>query len=176
MPSHRRKASLRAALLAGLIAIVINTILLYLADFIPLQTAHGGLLNLLKLVFGSTLVKLGVADAWNASNLPGPGDAVFKTTFHILVGLGMAVVYAFVVEPILTGSVWIKGLAYATLLWLINSFLILPLIGEGIAGSHHLDVAGIVYYAGAHTAFFLLLAWLYDRLLPAQTQSTSEYL
>lgn len=175
MPSHLRKASLRAALLAGLIAIVINTILLYLADFIPLQTAHGGLLNLMKLVFGSTLAKLGVADAWNAFNLPGPGDAVFKTTFHIVVGLGMAVVYAFVVEPILTGSAWIKGLVYAVLLWLMNTFLILPLIGEGIAGSRHLNIAGIVYYAAAHTAFFLLLAWLYDRLSPAQTQRTSEY-
>lgn len=175
MPSHFRKVSLYAALLAGLIAIVINTLLLYLADFIPLQTAHGGLLNLLKLISGSTLVKLGVADAWNASGLPGPADDVFKTAFHIVVGLGMAVVYAFVVEPLLSGSAWLKGLAYALLLWLMNSLLILPLIGEGIAGSRHLSIAGMVYYAAAHTAFFLLLACLYDQLPPARTQRTSAY-
>jgi len=55
---------LGAALLAGLIAIVVNTLLLEAADWIPLVTARGGLLKLLKMYFASPLASLGVADLW----------------------------------------------------------------------------------------------------------------
>jgi hypothetical protein len=55
---------LGAALLAGLIAIVVNTLLLEAADWIPLVTARGGLLKLLKMYFASPLASLGVAHRW----------------------------------------------------------------------------------------------------------------
>lgn len=44
---------LGASLLAGLIAIVANTALLEAADWIPLVTARGGLLKLLKMYFSA---------------------------------------------------------------------------------------------------------------------------
>lgn len=74
---------LGAALIAGLIAIVVNTAMLEAADWIPLVTARGGLLKLLP----SPLASLGVTDLWAALHLPAADTPAFKTGFHILVGL-----------------------------------------------------------------------------------------
>lgn len=136
-----------AALLAGFIAIVLNSLLLRAADFIPLATAHGGLLRLLQMTTGIHL----------------PATAAFKWEFHGAVGLAMALVYAFVLEPVLPGRPLTKGLLYAAAVWLLNSFAVLPLIGEGVAGSRHLTFAGAVWFAAAHTAFFVCLTLLYAR-------------
>ena len=46
---------------------------------------------------------------------PAADTQAFKTGFHILVRLLIAVVYAFVLEPILSGSALVKGLVYALL-------------------------------------------------------------
>src|SRR6476661_6497638 len=54
----------------------------------------------------------------------------FQDGFHILVGLLMAVFYAFVLEPVLAGSALVKGLVYALLVWLANAFITLPWIGK----------------------------------------------
>ena len=154
-----------AALIAGLIAIIVNTAMLEAADWIPLVTARGGLLKLLKIYFASPLAGLGVADLWAALYFPAADTHAFKTGFHILVGLLMAVFYAFALEPILSGSALVKGLVYALLVWLAlaNAFIVLPWIGEGIAGSGFLSAAGMIYFAAAHTVFFVLLALLYAR-------------
>ena len=130
---------LGASLLAGLIAIVVNTFILEAADWIPLVTARGGLLKLLKTYFSDPLARVGIADLWANLHLPGPDTGVFKSGFHIVVGLLMAVFYAFVLEPILPGVPLVKGLIYALLVWLANAFIVLPWIGEGIAGSRYLE-------------------------------------
>ena len=65
----------------------------------------------------------------------------------------MAGFYAFALEPILSGSAVIKGLVYALLVWLANAFIVLPWIGEGIAGSGFLSAAGMIYFTVAHTSF-----------------------
>jgi hypothetical protein len=156
---------LGASLLAGLIAIVVNTLILEAADWIPLVTARGGLLKLLKVYCSDPLVRLGLADLWANLHLPGPDTGVFKSGFHIVVGLLMAVFYAFVLEPILPGAPFAKGLVYALLVWLANAFIVLPWIGEGIAGSRYLSFAGMLYFAMAHTVFFVGLAILYPHLL-----------
>ena len=172
----RISPSIRAALLAGLIAILINTLLLHLADYIPLETARGGLLKLLKTSFGGALERSAIGDLWNGLGLPKPDSAVFKSGFHIVVGLLMAVVYAFLFEPYVPGSAWVKGVLYALLAWLLNAFVLLPAIDEGIAGHHHLTFAGMAYYAVAHTVFFVLLAVLYVRFRhrPARRSSVTE--
>ncbi|MES2500684.1 MAG: hypothetical protein V4570_09115 [Pseudomonadota bacterium] len=156
--------NIRYALLAGLIAIVINTALLQLADFIPLQTARGGLLKLLKLLIGDTLRASELTNIWLSAGLPAADTAVFKLGFHILIGLFMAVIYAVMLEPLLTGSAIKKGLLYALLVWLVNAVIILPWIGEGFAGDQHLSLAGMLYFAVAHTIFFVALSLIYVRL------------
>jgi hypothetical protein len=53
----------------------------------------------------------------------------------------------------------IKGLAYTIGAWLINALVVLPATGEGLAGSANLSLAGVLWYAAAHTLFFMLLAY-----------------
>lgn len=154
---------LGASLLAGLVAIVVNTAMLEAADWIPLVTARGGLLKLLRTYLSAPLTGLGIADLWAALTLPAPDTHAFKTGFHIVVGLLMALFYAFVLEPVLPGPALVKGLLYALLVWLANAFIVLPWIGEGIAGSAFLSAEGMLYFAAAHTVFFVLLALLYER-------------
>jgi hypothetical protein len=48
--------------------------------------------------------------------------------------------------------------------WLINASVVLPASGEGFAGSAHLTIAGIAWYAASHTLYFLTLAYGFARL------------
>ena len=154
-----------AALAAGGLAIAINTVVLFAASSIPLVTAHGGLLTLIKPLASKLLVASGIASLWQAAHLPGVHSVIFQMGFHVAVGLGMAVFYALLVEPRLGGTAWRKGLIYAVAIWLLNAFLVLPAIGEGIAGSHSITLGGMLYFAMAHTIFFMLLALLYPKFL-----------
>ena len=148
--SRLNSSCLNAALLAGLVAIALNTAALAAADLVHLPTAHGGLLRFLVMLSGDRLRP--------------PGGAGFMFAFHILVGLLMALVYGFVLERRLPGAPWQRGLVYALGVWLANSVVVLPLTGEGFAGSAHLGLAGMLWFAAAHTLFFVVLATLYARL------------
>ena len=63
---------LGAALLAGLIAIIANTLVLEAADLIPLVTARGGLLKLLKIYLAGPLTGIGVAELMGVAAPPRP--------------------------------------------------------------------------------------------------------
>jgi len=41
--------------------------------------------------------------------------------------------------------------------------VVLPAIGEGLAGTRRLTLAGMVWFAAAHTLFFVVFAVLYAR-------------
>ena len=88
----------------------------------------------------------------------------FQVGFHIFVGLLMAVSYALLIEPLPPRSAWIKGLLYAAGVWILNAALILPATGEGFAGRDHLTIAGMIWFAAAHTLFFIVLASSYSEL------------
>jgi len=156
-----------AALLAGGLAIVVNTALLAAADAIPLVTARGGLLKLLTVAFGDTLAQSGVGAFWTRAGLPAPGGTTFQLGFHVVVGLAMALLYGLALEAWLAGPPWRKGLAYAVAVWLANALIVLPLLGEGVAGSRSLGLAGMACFAAAHTVFFVGLAVLFAHVLPA---------
>jgi hypothetical protein len=68
-----------------------------------------------------------------------------------------------VLEPVVPGKPLVKGLIYAAIVWLLNACVVLPAIGEGIAGSRYLGLAGMTGFAAIHTVFFVLLALLYAR-------------
>jgi hypothetical protein len=137
-----------ASLCAGAIAIALNEVALLSADLIHLQTAHGGLLKLLVQLTG----------------LPLPHSDAFSIAFHVIVGLTMAVAYGVFLEPLWRGPSWLLGLLYAAATWIANAFLVLPVIGEGLAGSATLGTAGIVWFAAAHTLFFVALSVLYPKM------------
>lgn len=150
MASTSRRAGV--ALLAGGVAILLNTAALATADLVGLTTAKGGLLKLLVQLSGGTL-------------RPPPG-AAFAAGFHVVVGLTMALTYAFALEPRLPGPGWVRGLACAAAVWVVNAAVLLPLLGEGFAGWHDLAPAGMAWFAAAHTLFFVLLAVLVACWLP----------
>ncbi|WP_454633983.1 hypothetical protein [Bradyrhizobium cenepequi] len=165
------RSRLEASLEAGAVAIVLNTAALKLADVISLPTAHGGLLRLISPWLAGPLNWSGLTALWQRIGGPPVSSTLFQTGFHLAVGMGMAVFYAFAVEPVLKGRTIAKALAYAAAVWLLNAAVVLPLTGEGFAGSEHLSFAGMAWFAAAHTLFFLILALLY-RALRAQRKSS----
>ena len=162
---RRRLNRLGAAMLAGSVAIVLNSLALAAADLFDLETAHGGLLRLIVSSLPSSVDRLGIASTWAAMNGPPISSKSFQTGFHLFVGLLMALFYAFVLEPFLPPSTAAKGWIYAIGVWLINASVVLPATGEGFAGSAHLTAAGILWYAASHTLFFLVLAYGFARLV-----------
>jgi hypothetical protein len=152
-----------AGLAGGVIAIVANTMVLKAADFVPVATAKGGLLRLIRPWFEPLLGKAGVTHLWSAVGGPSPEAPMFQIGFHLTVGLLMALVYALALEPALPGRAWMKGALYAIGMWILNAAVVLPATGEGFAGAAHLTLTGMVWFAGAHSLFFLLLALLFER-------------
>jgi hypothetical protein len=146
--AKERMPWLRAILSAGLLAIIVNTAMLSMADHLHIVTARGGLLTLL-LRIGPTL-------------LPIAKTYAFQQAFHIVVGVGMAVFYVFTFAK-LPASALARGFAYALVVWLANACIILPLIGQGFAGHDVLTPLGMIFFAIAHTVFFMLTAFLYHR-------------
>jgi hypothetical protein len=145
-----------AGVLAGTIAIVPNMALLSLANVAGISTSHGGLFRL----FTAIITRLG----WSLSLIDGRGNfpLPLKPYFHIATGLAMAIAYALMIEPKLPGRAFFKGLAYGTVVWCFNAFLVLPLTGEGLAGSHNLNAVGLIVFAVAHMSFFLALSMVYE--------------
>jgi len=75
----------------------------------------------------------------------------------------MSIFYALVLGHLLPWSPAVKGLAYAAGVWLVNALVVLPATGEGFAGSANLSFAGMLWFAAAHTLFFMLLAFGFAR-------------
>jgi len=72
---------------------------------------------------------------------PAPNSAAFQIGFHLVVGILMALFYAFVLEPLLPRGVWLEGWIYAVAVWILNAAVVVPATGEGFAGSAHLSLA-----------------------------------
>jgi len=147
-----------ASVLAGAIAVGLNMALLSSASAAGISTSHGGLFRLFTSIISSLGRSLRPIDS--RSNLPLSSQAIF----HILTGLAMAIGYALIIEPRLPGRAYFKGLAYGTVVWCFNAFLVLPLTGEGLAGSRNLNTVGLIVFAVAHMSFFLALSVLYEIL------------
>lgn len=161
------KDSLSFGLQAGAIAIVINILLLQMGAALGLQTGHGGLLkwSVMQLHLGPI--------QWHKAPLASLPMAAWKIGFHFVVGIGMALFYTLILEPLLRNrfTPMQSGLLYALLVWLANAFVILPGLSMGIAGSAVIPVSGMLYFAFAHTAFFVILAMVYARLIRSQIRS-----
>lgn len=77
----------------------------------------------------------------------------------------MALLYTIGIAPHIYRA-WLRAaLGFAAIIWFFNSLMVLPILGEGFAGSHTLNMVGMFAFAVAHFSFFLVLAWLVDRTL-----------
>jgi hypothetical protein len=102
-----------AALAAGTIGIIINTVLLKIAAPLGIQAESGGLLRLTTQTFAPLITQSGIGEAWTRAGLPPTDSVVFWLGFHLATGLGMALLYAFVCEPFLPGNGLLKGSLFA---------------------------------------------------------------
>jgi hypothetical protein len=158
---YRIGGQIKLALASGTLAILANTALLMAADQAGIATAHGGLLTLLR-------AWTHIPDAALATSWP------FQLAFHFCVGIAMAIFYGLIAGDPRRHSIT-KSFSYALAVWLANACVVLPLIGQGFAGSHALSFSGIVLFALAHTTFFMVNGLLLSgfsknqraRLLPA---------
>jgi hypothetical protein len=145
------RSKLWNGLIAGLIAITVNTLLLKCSPLLHIKAEGGGLLKL--------LLKAG---RYITVQPPFLHKTLFGLIFHYLTGLFMALMYVYWFSPLLKLAGWIKGSLFSLLPWAINSFIVLPLLGQGWLGNNQLPSAGIIYFFVTNWIFGLILGWLND--------------
>ena len=160
-----------AALLSGAVASGANMVLLGTASAAGITTTRGGLLRLFEKTVRHLATSLHVVAKTNQWSILPVSAVWFQNGFHVITGLFMAIFYAYILDQRLYGRPLVKGLLYGTAVWLFNAFVVLPLTGEGIAGSAHLKAIGMISFAIAHMAFFEVLSVLYERLSEAETNN-----
>lgn len=149
----RKMPLLNDALIAGFIAISVNTLLLQLAPMIHIKAEGGGLLKLL-LKYGRPIT----------GHIAFLYTSLFGVVFHYLTGLVMVIIYICWFSRLLKMSGWIKGSLFSLLPWLINGFIVLPLLGYGLLGNYKLSLAGMCYFMITNWLFGLVLGWLFAYL------------
>ena len=154
-----------ACFLSGVVAITINTILLQWGTHRGWELGNGVLLRFMQPIVSPVLVHSGFSAWWMDASLPSPTGASFKVGFHVVVGLLMAVFYAAFERYVRLGPV-AKGFIYAAAIYVVNAGVLFPMLGDGFAGYRIMTATGLIYFAFAHTAFFVLNAWLYEKLRP----------
>lgn len=116
---------LRNCLWAGIVAITVQTLFLKMAPFMRIEAESGGLLKLL-IIHIPTYINNSLLSFFHTTS--------FGLIFHYLTGFAMVLLYVYIFEPLLPGKGWQKGSLFSLLPWLINGFIVLPLLGQGIAG------------------------------------------
>ena len=152
-----------AALVAGAFGVVVNTALLKVAAPLGIRAESGGLLRLMTRALAPLANQTGLSETWTRAGLPMPDSLAFWLGFHLATGLGMVLLYAYVFEPFLPGKGLLKGSLFALVPWLINGFVVLPLLGQGIIGARALTLSGISYFFVADWSFTVTLGVLYER-------------
>jgi uncharacterized membrane protein YagU involved in acid resistance len=145
------------AIVSGALATAVNMAMLAALRGAGVRTAHGGLLRLFVSESIRVASFLGMNATYRGQAQPFFTAEWFHRGFHILTGLLMAVVYVFFLEPRRGVSPLLRAILYGIAVWLLNSLVVLPAIGEGIAGMHHLNAVGISGFAAAHLSYFLVL-------------------
>ncbi|GAC1657890.1 MAG: hypothetical protein NVS4B3_24860 [Gemmatimonadaceae bacterium] len=74
------------------------------------------------------------ANALLGTTLPVALGPVAQETFHTLVGLVSALIYAGAAYPLLPGPRWLRGLVYVQGMWLVQATLVLPWLHQGYFG------------------------------------------
>lgn len=138
---------------AGFMAIGANTLFLKASTLLHIKAESGGLLRL--------VLNAGQGNLRQHSFLKTNEFALF---FHYLTGFVMVFIYALLFDPIFQLKGWLKGSLFALFPWMINGIIILPLLGSGMFGTTHLNMAGITYFFGANILFGIILGSIYDCL------------
>jgi hypothetical protein len=121
------------------------------ADWLP-RAAVAGFSGAVAMLFAFLLAYI-LAVAAAAARLPEPlrewffglthnrltglaGDYLYIAAgAHFFVAIGLALLYARLVEPRIGGQDWLRGVAFALLPWLLSILVVLPLSGGGLFGA-----------------------------------------
>jgi hypothetical protein len=76
----------------------------------------------------------------------------------------MGIVYAFALGSLAVRRPWLCGLAVGAAVWAIKALIVLPVTGEGFAGTRHLTLLGLGWFAAAHFLYFFSLTLAYAGL------------
>lgn len=149
------QSKLSIAIIAGLIAITISTILLKAAPIFHIRVEGGGLLKLLLSIYG----KVGIAPL--VFHAPW-----FALLFRYLVGLSMVLIYVYLFNPLipmLPG--WLKGTIFSFFPWAIYGLIVLPMLGSKIFGYDQISLAGRIFFFLTDWTFGFFTGWLYERFV-----------
>jgi hypothetical protein len=131
-PPHNR---LLIALLCGALATAVNMAIMATLGAARIRTTQGGLIRLLALGVIRVAHSPGINPTYPTEAQLLFAAAWFQEGFHIVTGLLMAVVYVFFLELQCGSSPLLRGVLYGSAIWLLNALIVLPAIGEGIAGN-----------------------------------------
>ena len=165
MKNATQTQKFKAIFYAATIAIIINIMILKSAPIFHINAAAGGLFGLLHHLLGSSFHEYGISIFWASTILPQPGTLGFFILFHMFIGVIMSLIYAFILEKHLIGSGWQKGITFALIIWIINSIIIMPLLGKGFAASNVLNITGMIYFFIANAFYGIIVGFLYENNL-----------
>ena len=105
------------------------------------------------------------------------GDQVaLAVAANFAVGLIFAVIYAYFVEPMLSGRGWRRGMLFSLIPWLLSLVIFLPLVGGGVlgfaVGAGFLPILGnlILHLIYGGTLGFVYALTLEDGLEPSESE------
>ena len=154
MNKFNKKITLARIFAIGFIAITINTIILKAAPLLHIEAESGGLLKLFILKTRTFL---------NPGLLLYLKSFIFFIIFHYATGMAMVLLYVLINKKLQPGKGLVKGSVFSLIPWSINYFIVLPLLGQGIAGVNSISTAGIVYFFIANWVFGAILGVLYEK-------------
>lgn len=64
----------------------------------------------------------------------GASSLYLAGVLHLVMGVLVAIVYAYIAEPRLPGPGWVRGMMFALIPWLVSVLVFLPLVGAGWFG------------------------------------------
>jgi hypothetical protein len=137
---------------AGFLSIGIHAFLLKIAGFFQIQAESGGLLKLLALQLKSVGAYFNVEVKGLLAYLLPPPVWIWLV-FHFLTGFLMVILYRLLLKGRLSNNVFTEGFLFSLFPWIINSFIVLPLLDQGIFGYQTIPFSGILYFFIANSLF-----------------------
>ena len=142
-----------------MVGISANTIALKLAPFFHIDPGAGGLLQLMLLCVGRWLPW--ALPGAHSLGLTKPPSLFGFLWYHYATGLGMILLYFYAFSSWLPGPRWWRATLFSLFPWLVNSAIVLPLLGKGFAGLRALPLSGILYFFFANWLFVVVAALCY---------------
>nr|WP_294899607.1 hypothetical protein [uncultured Pedobacter sp.] len=150
-------------LVAGFLSIGMHAFLLKIASFFQIHAESGGLLKLLVLQLKKGGAYFNVEVKSVVTYLVPPTVWIWLL-FHFLTGFLMVILYRLFLKGHLSKNVIVEGFLFSLFPWIINSFVVLPLLNQGLFGYQAIPFSGVLYFFLANTLFGVVFVLLNSKL------------